>query len=225
MGITGRFHAGMEGEGIWCILMTVDSLGRRQVSTTAKPVLCGHNITRIHMNGRNTRVSLMRNKGNTCRPKAWVFIRAGNIGRHIGRKFTFDHRNMHTAFFEETPAQHAACATPAVFNLAFPVFINKLTWVSRVKVFRGLAFQSFKFRADIIAQGFEPSGGTGFSSLEISHSRALGQALGLPQGLIKRYGDRGSQIKRPRTGGDRNNDASLGPSVHIIRDARTFTSK
>ena len=42
----------------------------------------------------------MRDEGNSCRPKARVFIRAGHAGGHFCVKLTLDDADVNAAFLE-----------------------------------------------------------------------------------------------------------------------------
>ena len=52
---------------------------RREVSATAKPNLCGLNMTCVHMDRRDKRRLQMRDDRNTAGPKVRILIRARNL--------------------------------------------------------------------------------------------------------------------------------------------------
>ena len=128
----------------------------------------------------------MGNQGNPCRPKTRVIFGARCLFAHLTFKLTFDNRDMYAAFFKESPAQHSARPTAqiirrGIFDFALPVFKGEYARLAGIKLRRGFALKRFKFCANIIAQGFEPSGR--FFFLRVKHERPLRQLAYLPQGF------------------------------------------
>lgn len=174
MGVAGRLHRGVEGQGVRVVLSPIRVQHRRQIASAAEPALGRGDKAGVHMHRRNPGTDRMADQADPGGEEPGILRRAGHRPGVVGRKRSVDGRDMHPDLLEQ-PAVHHPHDAPAAC-LAFPRRPHEPPRLPRKQISGRRILQRLEGRMDTVAQMLEP--GTGLDLLQVERIGKGGVAHG-----------------------------------------------
>ncbi len=162
MGVAGGLERAVEGRAVGIVLGAPPVEHRGEVGAAAEPGFCGDDEAGVHVHRRHVRITQVRDHRHAGRPEPRILGGAWNLRAEFRRELAKHRRAVHADLLEQASAHHrhdaAAAGRPGVIG-PVPRGADEPRRRVRIKIDRGVVFERFKRRADIVAQALEPGPG------------------------------------------------------------------
>ncbi len=174
MGVAGRLHRGVKGQGVRVIRAPIRVQHRRQIAPAAEPALGRGDEAGVHMHRRNPGADRVADQADPGGEEPGILRRPRHRLGVVSRKRSVHGRDMDPDLLEQ-PAVHHPHDAPAAC-LAVPRRPHEPPGLPRKQIIGGRILQRLEGRMDTVAQMLEP--GAGLDLLQVERIGKGGVAHG-----------------------------------------------